>query len=185
MQDFFQLEFGLWNLWIGVILAWLSAAYLAMLSRPALQRLWDMSWYPREDGKILYGSIVVNVLIVVVSVFIPLKTGSICFHLGFLLYCFGFVVNLFALHDYGTTPPDRVITKGLYSLSRNPLYVLWAVMLLGLCVASVSMIFFILWIINNVVTHWLIQCEERYCLKTYGDSYADYMSKVPRYFLFF
>ena len=46
-----------------------------------------------------------------------------------------------------------------------------------------SFIMIIICIISIISTHFLILGEERYCKKKYGDSYIEYMKKVPRYFL--
>ena len=39
----------------------------------------------------------------------------------------------------------------------------------------------ILHTIEVVVMHWTVLNEERFCLDRYGDSYREFMKRVPRY----
>jgi len=40
---------------------------------------------------------------------------------------------------------------------------------------------FVLLAIYSIINHFVVIAEEKHCLKEYGDSYREYMEKVPRY----
>ncbi len=121
----------------------------------------------------------------ILSIWIPLKIGTLWFYIGVVIFILGFSGNIISTYNYASTPENEAIKKGMYKISRNPLYLYYGFMILGLTVASLSVFLFILWILMNIITHLIIIAEEQYCLKTYGSSYQEYMQKVPRYFLFF
>ena len=77
------------------------------------------------------------------------------------------------------------MTAGVYRFSRNPMYASFSLVLLGMAIAAQSVLLGSLWLLSAVFAHLLILGEERYCTERYGESYREYMRKVPRYFLFF
>ena len=184
MQDYIDLNIGLTNAWIGSLIIFLTM--LGVMTRKELsKRLLDMSWYTPYDKKSAMASMVAMYGMMIFSIWVPLKIGSIWFYAGLCLYLVGYIAHMIALHNYATTPKNEAIRKGMYQISRNPLYFFYALMFLGLVVASLSLPLLIIWVIYNIFTHLIILGEERYCLKNYTESYQDYMQKVPRYFLFF
>lgn len=68
----------------------------------------------------------------------------------------------------------------MYRISRNPLYLFYTLMFLGLVMASLSLPLFFIWMIYNISTHLMTLREERYCLEHYTDSYRVYMQEVPK-----
>ena len=48
-----------------------------------------------------------------------------------------------------------------------------------------SWIAFLLIAIGIVGAHYKVLAEEKACLQVYGESYRNYMDRVPRYFLLF
>jgi protein-S-isoprenylcysteine O-methyltransferase Ste14 len=88
---------------------------------------------------------------------------------------------LVAKQNYATTPENEAVNKGMYRISRHPLYLFYGIMPLGIVVATLSIPLFIVWALCMVFTHFMILREERFCLKTY----PDYMQKVPRKCLIF
>jgi protein-S-isoprenylcysteine O-methyltransferase Ste14 len=180
-----ELRIGLCNAWIGTILAWANMLFLAAVNKDATKRLYNMTWYTPKDKIYLFLTMVMMIVIVVYSVFLPVKYVTDSFWIGTAIYIIGTIANLMALYDYGTTPEDKPIVKGLYRYSRNPLYVCWIVALAGICIACESWPLVILSAVYCIPTHFLILGEEKYCMKTYKDSYVSYMKQVPRYLLFF
>lgn len=118
-------------------------------------------------------------------IFSPLKIGQDVFVIGCALFMFGLVGMLAALFTYRNTPGDQLVTGGLYRVSRNPQWMALSVMYLGCCVAIGSWVAVILYLVSAAFIHFRILGEETACLKQYGESYREYMGRVPRYFLFF
>lgn len=185
MSYFTELHIGLYNAWIGSLVACLSGTIVMIVNRKAGKRLANMSWYTKKELAIAVICFIMQYSFIVFSVWVPLKLNTPWFYAGLVFFIFGLMCYLVALYDYAVTPEDAAVTTGLYKISRNPLYLFYSFMGLALCVASASLPLFLVWIIYNIPTHFIILGEEKYCLNTYGEQFADYMTRVPRYFLFF
>jgi protein-S-isoprenylcysteine O-methyltransferase Ste14 len=80
-------------------------------------------------------------------------------------------------------PPQRLVTGGLYSRSRNPMLLGWIVMLfgLGILLSSISLvaIFAPLFILINVI--YLKTFEEKEMERKFGEEYLKYKQSVPMF----
>ena len=77
--------------------------------------------------------------------------------------------------------PDKLITNGAFAVSRNPIYVAFAFILLGQFLIFSNWIFLIylcagIWLLNRQVLR-----EEDYLKKHYGREYLEYCNRVKRY----
>lgn len=78
--------------------------------------------------------------------------------------------------------PQKLVTNGLFRLSRNPIYLGFALSLTGVWVLLGSFlpicgcIFFVL-----ITNTWYIPYEEKVMLQTFGNAYEKYKSKVRRW----
>jgi len=81
-----------------------------------------------------------------------------------------------------TGHPDKLITDGVFAFSRNPIYVAFAIILIG------QFLIFSNWIrlIYIAAAAWLfhrqVLREEEYLKGHYGRAYAEYCNRVRRYF---
>jgi protein-S-isoprenylcysteine O-methyltransferase Ste14 len=79
-------------------------------------------------------------------------------------------------------PSTAVVTSGPYRFSRNPLYMRLAVVYLGLTLALDTWWGIILLALVLIVMHrGVIQREERYLERKFGDGYRQYRAAVRRY----
>ena len=186
MELFPQLELGLWNGWI--LLALYNAVYGVLLlcfDRQVVARLYDRSQWSRKE-KWLSASGKLFILVWFVSVILtPLKIGTAVFTLGIILWLLGLVGFIIALLNFNAMPLDQPVTKGLYRWSRNPQQVSIFIAYVGISLAIGSWIALLLISIGILWGHVRVLAEEQTCLTTYGESYRDYMARVPRYFVFF
>ena len=83
--------------------------------------------------------------------------------------------------NFITTASDQLITKGIYKLSRHPMYVATFFICVGSGIASVSLLFILLSIIMAFCFYKEALIEERFCLDKYGSTYQEYLNRVPRY----
>lgn len=79
--------------------------------------------------------------------------------------------------------PDRLVTTGPYAVSRNPMYVGWALLHLGAGVAGASC-----WIVAAVpaAAGWMhrnVLGEEATLAEDFADEFQRYRAAVPRYLL--
>ncbi len=128
-------------------------------------------------GKLL---VLVNLVLTILT---PLRVGSIVFIIGVVLFAIGLTGFTIALLDFKNTPLNQPITKGLYSISRNPQALMLLVAGVGISLAIGSWIALLLLVTASLFGRSRILAEERALLEQYGDSYRDYMKCVPRYFL--
>ncbi len=75
-----------------------------------------------------------------------------------------------------------LVTNGIYKFSRNPAFVGFYFMFIGLFFTYTNIITLIVLVINVAAFHLLIMQEEKHLLTTFGDEYESYKRKVPRYF---
>jgi protein-S-isoprenylcysteine O-methyltransferase Ste14 len=101
------------------------------------------------------------------------------------MYVLGFVGFVMALFNFKYTPMNQPVTEGLYRFSRNPQWVMFAIVMLSTGIAVGSGIAVLLLSVRIVFNHFRILGEERACLEQYGDAYREYMERAPRYMLFF
>jgi protein-S-isoprenylcysteine O-methyltransferase Ste14 len=76
---------------------------------------------------------------------------------------------------------DTLVTGGLYSHVRNPMYLGNCFLLAGLVVASNAWVFFIGGIAIAVAVHiGIIAAEEHFLRNKFGQQYEDFCARVPR-----
>ncbi|MBD3609495.1 MAG: isoprenylcysteine carboxylmethyltransferase family protein [Gammaproteobacteria bacterium] len=76
----------------------------------------------------------------------------------------------------------ELVTKGLYAISRNPLYMGSSVAFTGLLLIIPSWIFLLCLVLVLVNNHFRIREEERFLTERFGEVYLDYCRRVNRYF---
>lgn len=77
--------------------------------------------------------------------------------------------------------PDRLVTTGVFAFSRNPIYIAFALVLLGefLIFSNWILLVYLLagiWLFRRQVSR-----EEEYLKTHYGEQYAEYCARVRRY----
>ena len=82
----------------------------------------------------------------------------------------------------GDSPSTAVVESGPYRFSRNPIYVAFSLLHLGIATCSDSV-----WLLATlagaiaVMALVVIPREERYMARTFGDRYLDYKRRVRRW----
>ncbi len=90
------------------------------------------------------------------------------------------LVGLSELEPRKNTQP--LIHTGIYSRTRNPLYLSHWLFLLAAALISGYTAAWILFAVDCVLLPMMIRAEERELLSRYGGEFADYMRRVPRFF---
>ncbi|MCB0508782.1 MAG: isoprenylcysteine carboxylmethyltransferase family protein [Chitinophagales bacterium] len=146
-----------------LILLPFAVFYVFMLSANAFH-------YCKTPGRLLFESQIINWIGVLVC-FI-----SILFFLWALVsFKKSFRVGLVENIEQG------LITSGAFSISRNPIYVAFALMLIGQFLIFPNWILLIYIIAGCCTFHYRILLEEKFLIQQYGKSATDYFSKVRRY----
>ena len=186
-----ELELGLWNAWIPVLLMFLIIIGLSSLlirlffgstkSRESSRRHSTSPKYSGFEKKLNYISTFILIATVAYSVFLPLKLGTGWLFAGLFIYLFGLVFGFAAMINFADAPMDEPATKGTYRFSRNPMYFSMLLMFIGIGVACSSWVFILLQIVNFAISDRMVVTEERLCLETYGEDYREYMNRTPRW----
>jgi protein-S-isoprenylcysteine O-methyltransferase Ste14 len=79
-------------------------------------------------------------------------------------------------------PEPHVITTGVFSYVRHPIYLGAILMYLGMILSTFSLISAALWIVIIVFYRFISGYEEKLMVQKYGDSYIEYQSRVPMLF---
>lgn len=182
LQFYTTFKLGWLNAWIPIF-ALISVQLVFMLIfKEAGKRAVNTSWYKPKDKFYAIISSILQVIIALVSLFIPLKSNIVCFIVGCIIFVISFVSSVAAFYAYGKTPQGETVRSGIYRLSRNPMYLSFGLGIIATCIATASLWLLILSIPFMIAMHGIILGEERYCEKIYGEEYLNYKKKTARYF---
>ncbi len=109
---------------------------------------------------------------------------------GYLFIVFGVALNLwtdalFKVHETTVKPylePSTLIVSGPFALSRHPMYLGMASVLLGTAVIHGTVVSFVIPVAYMALMELLfIPHEEECCSKAFGDAYLEYRRRVRRW----
>jgi len=176
-------EIGVWNAWILMI--WLVIAFFLVPLNIIPKGREEGSDFTAEFSKTQKYAIrsfhIIYLLSIIYSIFVPLKLGTAWFYTGLPIYLLGLIAYAMVWVGFATTLPDKLITRGVYRCSRNPMQLSQVVIFLGVGIATASWVFLLLSAAYMIAPLLWIDAEERHCLKYYGDAYREYMNRTPRW----
>jgi protein-S-isoprenylcysteine O-methyltransferase Ste14 len=112
---------------------------------------------------------------------LSVPTGLVLFSVGTLLILAG-MVPFRSLRRISGLEISQLIITGVYRWTRNPQYLGWFLILLGISFIGRSGLAFLLAILGIILFHYyIIRIEEPYLERAFGDKYYQYKSNVPRY----
>jgi len=175
------MEFGLWNAWWFFLYYWLPMPLLRTFRPANLDSMSGGEFTPSEARQrvILY---VIFFAALAYSLFVPFRLGTLWFSIGLPVALLGAVFYGFAVRELMREELDKApLRHGAYRFSRHPLYVAEFTMFVGVAVACSS-----LWILLFALITFAFHAahaaeEERDCLARYGEPYAAYLSRTPRW----
>jgi protein-S-isoprenylcysteine O-methyltransferase Ste14 len=172
-------ELGLWNAWILVLpMIVLSVFGSKILGKRKSEE--GLGFSKKEKIlTVLYLSFII--LLYVYSVFLPLKLEAIWFVIGLLIYLPVMFFVTIGLLNFANTPVDELVTRGVYSISRNPMYVGDFLVTVSIGIACLSWVFLLVAIVNLLLLRNVVVAEERFLLEKYGAEYRDYINRTPRW----
>lgn len=107
-----------------------------------------------------------------------------------VFFCFaGLALLLWSLISFGQSfrvgidikQPSKLVTSGAFSVSRNPIYVAFAFVLLGQCLIFPHWVMLLYLAAGVFLFHRQVLREEEFLREHYGDEFLDYCHKVRRY----
>jgi protein-S-isoprenylcysteine O-methyltransferase Ste14 len=134
-----------------------------------------------KEKRIMNAVFLPMVISFIYAVFLPLQMITAWLYIGLVIYLFGMIFIIIAVHNFASSPKDKVITEGLYSVTRNPEYIGLLLMFTGLGIACASWLYLLLTVMLLIMLNANLPAEERYCLHKYGDNYRKYKNTTPRW----
>jgi protein-S-isoprenylcysteine O-methyltransferase Ste14 len=171
-------ELGLWNAWIFVIPMIINFFFDV---RATVARESGDFQLTKKEKRILNAIPLTLIVSFVYAVFLPLQLVTTWLYVGLLVYLFGMILTAVAILNFASASKNELITKGLYRITRNPVYVGMLLMQMGIVVACTSWFYLLLTAVLLILLNAILSAEERYCLDTYGDAYKKYMDRTPRW----
>ena len=168
---------GVWNAWILTTLLFLFMMLSGLMPKDIGKRITPV----REVKKISNFMMIVFFTMIIYSVFLPLKLGTVWFFTGLAVYMIGFIISSAALFSIAATKPGEPFTTGMYRYSRHPLVLGTLLPMVGAGIASASWLFLLLSVILTVISRFSVVIEERATTMKFGDTYKRYMAKTPRW----
>jgi protein-S-isoprenylcysteine O-methyltransferase Ste14 len=76
---------------------------------------------------------------------------------------------------------DKLITNGMFNISRNPIYVSFLILFIGLFLIHRNIVIAIAVVLFALAIHRQVLREEKFLVKHYGAEYEEYRKKVRQY----
>jgi len=98
----------------------------------------------------------------------------------------GFALTLISFGDsfrvgIDANKPDKLITNGMFAISRNPIYVCFLMFFTGLFLIHRNIVIAAAVLLFALAIHRQILREERFLVSHYGEEYDKYRKAVRRY----
>jgi len=116
---------------------------------------------------------------------VPLKIA------GVVLVSLALITFILAFLTFGNSwrigidrkSPGTLVTGGIFSITRNPIYVAFNLYFIGILLINGTWFFLIFALLASVAVHFQILREEEFLRKQYGESFEDYDKRTPRYLI--
>jgi len=111
--------------------------------------------------------------------------------LGQAIAVSGLVIFILAFFSFGDSwrigidrqTAGQLVTRGIFSVSRNPIYVAFDLLATGIFLMNGTWFFLIFALLAILAIHLQTLREEEFLAQRYGDEYESYRRKVPRYLI--
>ena len=176
-------KIGILNAWIFTVIFLLLPFSVMLINKEVNKKLGtppDMKLSKREKVIVHIVNIICYTAFLY-SIFLPFKLGTAWFYIGLFIFLLALALLVTVFINFITTPIDKPVTKGIYSYSRHPGYLSQFLAFIGIGIATASWIILLVAIIFFILGNIIANSEERYCKEKYGDTYKEYLNKVPRW----
>jgi protein-S-isoprenylcysteine O-methyltransferase Ste14 len=174
-------DIGVWNAWIFMVCSLIPVFFMPLISRGREEGVSFTIYFSKMQKGALLSLHLIYVLLIIYSIFVPLKLGTVWFYVGLIIFLIGFIPYAMVTVNFGNTPLDKPVTRGIYRYSRHPMYLTSFLIFVGAGIASASWLFLLLSVLYVITVPLFIDAEERFLLEKYGDAYHEYMNRTPRW----
>jgi protein-S-isoprenylcysteine O-methyltransferase Ste14 len=178
-------EIGVWNAWLLMLYFPLHPLIMILVDKAVgtgemMKKMGDVP-YEKKEKRAFMAAMAISALLILYSIFLPLKLGTVWLYAGLAIYLVGLAMFLTAIVNIATTPLGQPFSKGMYRYSRHPMLFSGFVTWVGVSIASASWVFLLLSIVLMGLQVVEAIAEERGCLELYGGEYREYLSATPRW----
>jgi protein-S-isoprenylcysteine O-methyltransferase Ste14 len=120
-------------------------------------------------------------VVFIYSIFLPLRSGTLWLYAGLFIFALSMIMYIITIINIAGTRPNRPVTRGVYRITRHPVYLSGFLLYLGTGIAGASwivIVFALLWITFFII---VVPAEERFLVEQYGDAYREYMNRTPQW----
>ncbi len=179
-------QIGLWNAWILIALNSLITMIPSLINKEGVARAMGRGENAPQSSRtqkivILITHALIMPTTIFYSIFLPLKLETTWLYIGLPICFLAMIISFMAGVSFATTPLEDPVTRGIYRISRHPIYFAGFLINLGVGIACSSWIFIVcalLWIICMQIG---VIDEERFLLEKYGGAYREYIEQTPRW----
>lgn len=180
-----EFELGFWNAWLLLLYFPLHPLIFLIADKlvgtgDIMKKMGDVP-FENQEKIVAAASMITTLLLLIASIFLPLKFGTAWFYVGIGIYLVGLVMFMAPIFTIAKTPEGQPFTDGLYRYSRHPMEIGGSLTLIGAGLAAASPVFAVLALVLMFVSMRLAVAEERGCLEIYGDEYAAYLDRTNRW----
>lgn len=141
------------------------------------------------SGKILgYVTWIIQFLLIIGIKVINTDSFKYNEYISYSFLCVGLFFVVLSMFNLGKStrfglPEENTIfkTKGLYKVSRNPMYVGFDLLTISSIVYTLNLWILLIGAYSLIIYHLIILGEERFLKERFGDEYVSYLKKVRRY----
>ena len=111
--------------------------------------------------------------------------------LGVLVASVGILIFVLAFFSFGDSwrigidrkTAGQLVTGGIFSVSRNPIYVAFDLLFIAIFLMNGTWFFLIFALLAILAVHSQTLREEKFLAQCYGEAYKQYRKKTPRYLI--
>jgi len=175
------MQIKLLNAWFFSLPMVVIFAYVSVFHRDTVKRMADMTGYARKEKAVAVLASLAPYPFMILTVFTPLSSNKAALFVGSVLYATGLMGFVSAVIGYTTTHPGELSTRGIYKISRNPMYVSALLMFTSIVIMTLNVLLAVLLPVIIILHHKMIQAEENACARQFGKTYERYREHTPRY----
>jgi Putative protein-S-isoprenylcysteine methyltransferase len=142
--------------------------------------VWGVVWF----GEAILKQLNINNLFILWNSNLVNIVGLLVITAGIIFFCVAAITmkNSWRVGIDKTTK-SKLITEGIYKYSRNPAFVGFYLMFIGLFFVYLDLITLIVAMFNIYAMNRLVIEEEKHLEEMFGEEYISYKGKTPRYLL--
>src|SRR4030042_33555 len=160
-------EPGLWNAWIFILPMIIIFIFGSkILGKREHEEGSSVTKKAKTAGNLYFP---IMLLSYAYSIFLPLKLDTVWFVVGLLIYLPVMLFLIIGFLNLATTPVNELATRGVYGVSRNPLYFGEVLVGVSIGIACLSWVFLLFSIAKFLSIHiYVVVAEEPFLIEKYG-----------------